>query len=107
VPPYGLAPQVYSGKLVDYRELSRELFSERHKLDDYLPALAGWLLNDGREHLRLFGYMDDLQSYIADDYKFTLVYVNADRTAAFYDIRRATGKEQQRQTGDERMGTGE
>jgi hypothetical protein len=41
--------------------------------------------------------MDDLQSYIADQYKFTLLYVNEDGTAAFYDIRRVTGDEERAQ----------
>ena len=90
-------PGLVNERLVDYRELSRELFTERRRLDDYLPALACWLPNDDREHLRLFGYMDDLQSYIADDYKFTLLHVNVDRTAAFYDIRMVTGKEQRQE----------
>jgi hypothetical protein len=93
IPPPGRDPGLVSERLVDYRELSRELFTGRHEFDDYLPALACWLLKDEREHLRLFGFMDDLQSYIADDYKFTLLYVNDDGTAAYYDIRRTSGEE--------------
>ncbi len=99
IPPILGPESAIADKLVDYRELSRELFTERRKLDDYLPALACWLPGDEREHLRIFGYMNDLESYIADEYKFTLLYVNDDRTAAFYDIRRATGTEERRQEG--------
>ena len=97
VPPAGLDSGFLNSRLVDYRELSRELFTGRHKLDDYLPALACWLVKDKREHLALFSYMDDLQSYIADQYKFTLLYVNEDGTAAFYDIRHVTGDEERAQ----------
>ncbi len=98
VPPAGLDSGFLNSRLVDYRELSRELFTGRHKLDDYLPALACWLVKDKREHLALFSYMDDLESYIADQYKFTLMYVNEDGTAAYYDIRRLTGDEERRES---------
>jgi hypothetical protein len=97
IPPSGLEAGFVNSRLVDYRELSRELFTGRHKLDDYMPALACWLLKDDREHLAIFGYMDDLESYIADQYKFTLMYVNEEGTAAYYDIRPVTGDEERAQ----------
>jgi len=62
------------------------------------PALAGRLVEDKREHLTLFSYMDDLESYIADQYEFTLLRVNEEGTAAYYDIRRVTGDEERRAT---------
>ncbi|MBM3313198.1 hypothetical protein FJY70_01235 [candidate division WOR-3 bacterium] len=93
IPPAGVDPEFVSLHLADYRELSRELFTGRRELDDYLPALACWLVKDKREHLAVFSFMDELQNYIAEPYKFTLVYVNEDQTAAYYDIRRTTGGE--------------
>jgi len=102
IPPAGLDSVSLSTLLVDYRELSREIFTGRHKLDDYLPALACWLVKDKREHITIFSYMDDLESYIADKYKFTLLYVNEDATAAYYDIRPVTGDEERRQAPPDR-----
>jgi len=99
IPPPGLDSGYVNSRLVDYRELSRELFTGRRRLDDYLPALACWLVKDKREHVTIFSYMDDLESYIADKYKFTLLYVNEEGTAAYYDIRRVTGEEERRQEG--------
>jgi len=37
--------------------------------------------------------MDDLESFIAADYKFTLLYVSREGTAAVYDVRPVTGEE--------------
>jgi hypothetical protein len=93
LPPDGMDPQVRGRMLTDFREVSRELFTGRHKLDDYLPALACWMLKDNREHLSIFAYMDDLESFIAADYKFTLLYVSREGTAAVYDVRPVTGEE--------------
>jgi hypothetical protein len=82
-----------SVNLIDFRQLSREIFSGEKELDEYLPATACWMLDDGREHLRIFAFMSDLQNYIADRYKFTLLHVTVEGTAAVYDIRPATGAE--------------
>jgi len=84
---------VRSLKLTDYREISRAIFAGRGQLQDELPALAGWVLGDGREHLQVFAFMDELQNFLAGDVKFTLVHVTADGTAALYDVRRTTGRE--------------
>ncbi|UCG41790.1 MAG: glycosyltransferase family 39 protein [candidate division WOR-3 bacterium] len=96
IPPPGWARRgaaLASVELVDFRQLSREIFSGEKELDDYLPATACWMLDDGREHLRIFAFMSDLQNYIADRYKFTLLHVSVEGTAAIYDIRLATGDE--------------
>lgn len=79
--------------LTDYRLVSREIFTGRRKLDDYLPCLACWMVGDDREHLRIFSFMDDLQNFIAGEFKFTLLAVTAEGTGAVYDIRPATGEE--------------
>jgi hypothetical protein len=93
VPPEAHDPALLESRLVDFREVSRELFTGRHTLEDYLPAVACWILKDGREHLTIFSYMDDLESFVASGYKFTLLYVTTDGTGAIYDIRSATGRE--------------
>ncbi len=94
LPPATLDSATVSAKVTDFRIVSRELFTGRRRFDDYLPALACWILRDKREHLGIFAYMDELQNFIAADYKFTLLYVASKGTAAVYDIRPATGSEQ-------------
>ncbi len=79
--------------ILDFRKVSREIFTSRHVLDDYLPALACWMINDDREHLRIFSFMNDLQNLIAGDYKFTLLMVTSEGTGAVYDISTASGDE--------------
>jgi hypothetical protein len=91
--PTGLDPALLEERLADFREVSRELFTGRHKLEDYTPALACWVLKDSREHLQIFSYMDDLESFVAGELKFTLLYVTSDGTAAIYDCRPVTGDE--------------
>lgn len=90
IPLPGVGP---GPRVLDPREISRAIFTGRYKLDDYLPALACWLINDEREHLRVFSFMNDLQNVIAGGYKFTLLMVTSDGTAAVYDISTATGDE--------------
>jgi 4-amino-4-deoxy-L-arabinose transferase-like glycosyltransferase len=91
--PSGLDPALLSDRFADFREVSRELFTGRHRLEDYMPMLACWMLKDSREHLQIFTYMDDLESFVAGEYKFTLLYVTSDGTAAIYDIRPTSGTE--------------
>lgn len=73
--------------------MSREIFTGRRELEDYLPCLACWMVGDDREHLRIFSFMDDLQNFIAGDFKFTLLAVTRDGTGAVYDISPTTGEE--------------
>ena len=93
LPPSGISPALLTEKLADFREVSRELFTGRHSLPDYMPALCCWILRDAREHLQIFTYMDDLESFVAGEFKFTLLYVTSDGTAAIYDVRSASGDE--------------
>jgi hypothetical protein len=93
LPPATMDSATRARMLTDYRIVSRELFTGRRALDDFLPAVACWMIKDNREHLSIFAYMDDLESFIADVYKFTLLYVSSEGTAAVYDVRRATGEE--------------
>ena len=89
----GLDPALLSDRFADFREVSRELFTGRHGLEDYMPLLACWMLKDSREHLQIFTYMDDLESFVAGGYKFTLLYVTSDGAAAIYDVRPTSGTE--------------
>ncbi len=79
--------------LTDFREISREIFTGRKTVDDYLPALCCWVIGDEREHLKIFSFMNDLQNVIASDYKFTLLAVTTEGTAAIFDLTTATGDE--------------
>ncbi|MEO0073373.1 MAG: glycosyltransferase family 39 protein, partial [candidate division WOR-3 bacterium] len=79
--------------VVDYREASREIFTGRRTMDDYLPAIGCWLLKDAREHLKIFSAMNDVQHFISDRFKFTLLNITPGGEAAIYDIRPATGQE--------------
>ncbi|MBM3314606.1 hypothetical protein FJY71_02010 [candidate division WOR-3 bacterium] len=79
--------------VVDYRQISREIFAGRKTLDDYLPAVAVWLLGDAREHLKIFSDMNRPQNFITDRFKFTLLRITPEGEAAVYDIRPATGRE--------------
>ena len=80
-------------RLVDLRTISREIFTGKHQFGDYLPALACWMVNDDREHLRVFSFMNDLQNVLAGGYKFTLLLVTSGGTGAVFDISTATGRE--------------
>ncbi len=93
IAPPGHDSALLNTRLADYREVSREIFSGRHYITDYLPALACWILRDDREHLTIFSYMDDVESFVASDIRFTLLYVTSDGSAAIYDVRPVTGNE--------------
>ncbi len=97
VPPAALDVPIPGGtvrpQLVDFREVSREVSSGRRTVDDYLPALVCWVVGDSRESLRLFPVMNELRNLIVGGYRFTLLGVTTEGTAAVYDLRRATGDE--------------
>ncbi|MGQ9678310.1 MAG: glycosyltransferase family 39 protein [bacterium] len=75
-------------EVIDYRTISREIFSQRHTIDDYTPILAFWLFDDPREHLALFSTMDEAEHTIAAGLKFTLRRFTRNNLGAVYDIRR-------------------
>ena len=77
----------FSAKITDYRTVSREIFQQRRTIADYTPALALWLFNDQREHLKLFSLMDEPEHFIAGGLKFTLRGVARNNLGAVYDIR--------------------
>jgi hypothetical protein len=80
-------------EVTDFRVVSRSIFTSSRELREHLPALACWIVGDDREHLRIFSFMDDLQNFIAGEFKFTLLMVTSDGTAVVYDISEASGEE--------------
>ncbi|NPV14200.1 hypothetical protein HPY86_04635 [candidate division WOR-3 bacterium] len=74
-------------QILDYRTVSRQIFSRQKSIDDYTPILALWLFDDPREHLSLFSSMDDAEHTIAGSLRFTLLRVTKNNLGAVYDIR--------------------
>jgi len=93
LPPEKWPSGVAADKLTDFREVSRAIFTQKRTLADYTPALACWVINDTREHLRIFSFMDELESFVAGNNKFTLFKITRDGAGAVYEIRPATGEE--------------
>ena len=89
--PTGIEGLDNTPRLTTYRELSRRVFRGA-AFEDHLPALACWVIGDRRERLRVFAFMDDLDSFTAGGVRFTLLHVTADGTGAVYDIRPAPGR---------------
>jgi hypothetical protein len=81
-------------KIVSLREFYIDIYGKKHKLDDYLPALCFWIFDDRNDHLQIFSFMDDAQSYIAAGYKFTLKYITPDKLGGIYEIDRVKGDEE-------------
>ncbi|MFO7676057.1 MAG: glycosyltransferase family 39 protein [bacterium] len=77
----------------NYREVSRRIFNGSARLDDYLPALACWLVGDKREHLTILAFMDDLRNFVAAGHRFTLLYVTSEGSGAVYEITPLAGDE--------------
>ncbi len=74
-------------QILDYRTISRQIFTRQKSIDDYTPILALWLFDDPREHLSLFSSMDDAEHTIAGGLRFTLLRVTRNNLGAVYDIR--------------------
>lgn len=92
----GVSPVRLSGPgplVASYREASRRIFDGSVEFDDYLPALACWLVGDRRERLKIFSTMNDLRNLIIGDYRLTLLYITSDGLGAVYDISLVTGTE--------------
>jgi hypothetical protein len=76
------------------RQFYVEIYSKERSLDDYLPALVFWIFNDRNDHVQIFSFMDDAQSFIAAGYKFTLRYITSNELGAVYEIDRVKGDEE-------------
>jgi hypothetical protein len=81
-------------KIMPLRHFYIDVYGKKHKLDDYLPALCFWIFDDRNDHLQIFSFMDDVQSYIAAGYKFTLKYITPNNLGGIYEIDRAKGDEE-------------
>jgi len=75
------------------REVSFEVFQHNRGFRTYLPALAVVSVSDSQDCLMMLSYMKELDSYIADEFKFTLLFKSANHLWGVYDIRPLTGKE--------------
>lgn len=79
--------------IVPLRQFYIDIYDKTASLDQYLPALVFWIFDDRQEHLQIFSFMNDFQSYIAADYKFTLRYTTPDNIGAVYVIDKVAGNE--------------
>jgi hypothetical protein len=89
-PPDGLVPGC---TLTDFRDLSDAVFSGTGRIEDYLPALACWVFDDHRLHVTGFDFMNDRESFLLGEVRFTLLRETDNHLGAIYDIRPATGHE--------------
>jgi hypothetical protein len=71
-------------QVTTYSRFYEALSSGRTRPSDRLPALAFWQFNTRERHVQGFGYMNDRESYDAGGYRFTLIAVSIDSSAAAY-----------------------
>ena len=81
LPKQGLGRQVLT-----YARFYQALDAGRGHPADYLPALAFWQFNTREQHVQGFRYMNDRQSFEAGGYRFTLLALSRDSSAAVYLI---------------------
>ncbi len=79
--------------IIPLRQFYIDIYAKKYTLDELLPALVFWIFNDRNDHIQIFAFMDDAQSFIAADYKFTLKYVTPNELGAVYEIDKVTGEE--------------
>ncbi len=79
--------------ILSLRQFYIDIYAKKYTLDELLPALVFWIFNDRNDHIQIFAFMDDAQSFIAADYKFTLKYVTPNELGAVYEIDKVTGEE--------------
>ncbi|MEN9979428.1 MAG: glycosyltransferase family 39 protein [candidate division WOR-3 bacterium] len=75
-------------EVLTYDSLYRLVRQERAQFDLRLPALAFWLFNCYEPHPEFMSYMADGESYIAGDYRFTLLLMDSNREIAVYRLER-------------------
>jgi hypothetical protein len=79
--------EVNHPQVTDFRTISIEVTAGRKKLEDYLPALACWLVKDPRLLLGEFSYMDKSVNFVSGDVQFTRLATLPDASGTIYDIR--------------------
>ena len=80
--------QEYGVEVLTYDSLYRLARQERAQFDLRLPALAFWLFNCYEPHPEFMSYMADGESYIAGDYRFTLLLMDSSQEVAVYRLER-------------------
>ncbi len=78
----------YGVEVLTYDSLYRLARQERAQFDLRLPALAFWLFNYYEPHPEFMVYMADGESYIAGDYRFTLLLMDQGQEIAVYRLER-------------------
>lgn len=73
-------------EVLTYDSLYRLARQERAEFDRRLPALAFWLFNSYEPHPEFMSYMADGESYIAGDYRFTLLLMDVNQQIALYRL---------------------
>jgi hypothetical protein len=71
---------------ITYRGLYQLVPTGQKQFDAHLPALACWLFNCYEPHPEFMSYMADGESYIAGDYRFTLLLTDVNRQIAVYRL---------------------
>lgn len=77
--PWGREP-------ISYAELYQGARTGKADFDARLPALAFWLFNYYEPHPEFMNYMADGESYIAGEYRFTLLLMDYNREIAVYRL---------------------
>ncbi|MEO0108629.1 MAG: hypothetical protein ABIK62_05595, partial [candidate division WOR-3 bacterium] len=75
--------------VVPYADFYRMLQADLEGLDRFLPALAFWAVGTPERHVIGLSSMNDLESYLAGGFRFTLLGVDQDTLAAVYVMDRA------------------
>ncbi len=89
--PLLLKPDI---NIIPLRKFYINIYGEKYTLDDQLPALCFWIYKDRNDHIQIFSFMDEAQSFIAGNYKFTLKYTTPDKLGAIYEIDLTRGDEE-------------
>jgi hypothetical protein len=79
--------------VVPLKKLYLLIVKEKKLLDDFLPALVFWILNDQEQHIQIFSFMNDRENYIAAGYAFTLRYIDPEGIVALYEINWVKGSD--------------
>ena len=81
-----LSEQRLGRQVLTYARFYQALASGQSRPADYLPALAFWQFNTREQHVQGFSYMNERESFEAGGYRFTLLALSRDSSAAVYLI---------------------
>lgn len=80
------AVQRLGRQVLTYSRFYEGLSAGRARPADFLPALAFWQFNTQEQHVQGFRYMNERESFSAGGYRFTLLALSRDSSAAAYLI---------------------